>query len=245
MSLRCIEECSSDGLRKVVIEAGVDSSSISLFMNDDCIITIKVKENIFDLTKAKLKNRKYLIFAEKFLEKGLEDDTMQSIEDNLNSGTRRVSRCSVNFHFTNGLSCEGSSINLCLHGNRIQADWYYGKDRKLSDLLSMSTEDLFNAGKSWGVIKYNSHSNLKDIFGNNLCSFTYNNIDFYGYREMIEGFKNIDYLKKVDYFHTGSIFKMDTFSEKDKKNFAKASMFDKKILLLYLRDDLIPVYEIL
>jgi hypothetical protein len=245
--LRKISDVSSDGLRKVEINE-VDASSciIRLYNDNFCVMDIITKENVFELNRTKLSNRKYLSFAEKHIEKGVGQMSISAIESSVNFGCRQNSRCEMVFHFNSGLMlCCGthSYTNVSLdigEGKIISPKGSF--DRYSYDYLAGKTShEIFDLSYAWNVVtrEYGKY----DGVGNQLCCFEEANIKYYGYQEVIDGLNKTKYLDKVGYLDSKLVINLENLPKKDRVLITKANIIGKRIVILYFKDDATPVFD--
>lgn len=251
--MRSVEEISIDGLRRVVLsEVNSDNSKLDFFREGFCYLSVEIPENIFNLSKSKLRNRKYLNYAEKFLEEDFGTDTVSTIEKFINFGAKSNSRCSFTFNFPNSLQSikgSGDPIKVSFNIGILKSFSYYYcsfKEYSILTLSQMSDKELFNLSGSWDIVDID-YSEIKDFADNCLCSFKYNNITYMGYRNVLENFNATKYLNKVDYLNTGKLFKENIFTREENLLITKAVCLKKNItiLILYINEDASLVYKIL
>lgn len=247
--LRVAQDISKDGSRKALIsEINADSCKIELFYDDFCVMEIITSENTFELDKKKLSNRRYMQFADEFIESGLNGKSLIDIKYMINQGHRKQTKCNIKFHFTNALRIVDTKYDIDYRiniGNRDIKPYYtsiggYTYDR----LNSMSSNELLELADNWYVLNFESGG--QDGLGNQLCNFEYNGYTFYAYKEIIDGMQRTEYLKKIDFLKTNSILKLDNIPDEMKKELAKSKMLGlkKKIMILYFYEDATPLLKL-
>lgn len=249
-SLRVAQEISKDGSRKALIsEINADSCKIELFYDDFCVMEIITSENTFELNKKKLSNRRYIQFADEFIESGFNGSSLSNVVDFINRGCRRQSKCDVQFHFANALRVDNCGYSMKFYLNLFGKDIYaYDSFASFTydDLASKSIDELFDLSSAWNVIEY-KFTNCYDGIGIQLACFEYKGYTFCAYQDMINRLKRTEYLKKIDYLRTKELFKLDNIPNEMKKELAMSKMLglNKKLMILYFNEDATPIIKVL
>ena len=201
--LRVAQDISKDESRKAIIsEINADSCKIELFYDDFCVMEIITSENTFELDKKKLSNRRYMQFADKFIESGFNGRSLSNVLDFINHDGRGQTECNIKFYFTNALRIVDTKYGIDYRiniGNRDIKPYCSSISGYTYDRLnSMSSNELLELSGGWDVLNYEEGG--YDGIGNHLCYFKYNGYTFYAYKEIIDGMQRTEYLKKIDFF---------------------------------------------
>lgn len=248
-SLRVAQDISKDGKRKAVIkEINASSCKIELYYGDFCVMDIVTSENTLDLDKKKVSNRRYIQFADEFLESGFNGRSLSNVVSFINSGRRRQSKCDVQFYFANALRVDvcGYVIDYQINiGDRYIKARFSSNNYSYDKLASMSINELLELSSSWDVLSYKYGG--YDGIGNRLCYFEYNGYTFYGYRDMLDGMQRTEYLKRIDFLKTKSVLKLDNIPDEMKTELAMSKMLglNKKLMILYFNEDATPLIKVL
>lgn len=240
---------SSDGKRKYLIHPVVEDNTcvIRLFEDDFCVMEMKPMDNVHGLPENEKKDKRYLQFANDYLESGMPNRTIEQIHsllepvsldfscddlcDCLNSSEDLIH---VKFFFKNGLEMTVALYISITIG--VGEDYIIANDSEMcyerlpyKKIAGMSYEELLQVADSWDVdiikeVKY------LDIFGTEIYVLDYKGVPFYTHLGVINAMKHTSYLEKIEYLKTGSILKLD---KKTKDEIAKMKLTNvhKKIFI--------------
>ena len=238
---------SSDENRKVIISKYTyDGCSIKMYSNGFCQMELLTYEDLFQLSKKQLRIRHCIQLVNRFLEEGIEDLSFDDI-DELLKANREYMNCFIEMLFENTLEIakgfggiEFSTASIDVLGKALINTSHKYEKVPYKELAKLSTAEAFYKFSGWDMYDFvNSSLSYRRKNEEAESAFDYamdyvevDGISLYMYHDVLNILKSNEYLRKVDFFSSGKVLKLDNIQVNMKLELASTQSLEKKIVLI-------------
>lgn len=251
---------SSDENRKVIISKYTyDGCSIKMYSNGFCQMELLTYEDLLQLSKKQLRIRHCIQLVNRFLEEGIEDLSFDDI-DELLKANREYMNCFIEMLFENTLEIakgfggiEFSTASIDVLGKALINTSHKYEKVPYKELAKLSTAEAFYKFSGWDMYDFvNSSLSYRRKNEEAESAFDYamdyvevDGISLYMYHDVLNILKSNEYLRKVDFFSSGKVLKLDNIQVNMKLELASTKSLEKKVVLTYIHEDCTPEFLVL
>lgn len=248
--MRCVEEVSADGTRKVIIKEVSAITTNCVFYEvrnlNNKNYFYPLLEFTVDLSIDELDEEERCVnLAKTYLQVGIYDIFIYDIFKKL--ACYCYSDCPITIYIQENISIELKYDYT--FGLDIIDDYgdIYSKNDAMYKLKELTIKDLKQ--DFFGIVE--RYDLIPNILGvslsenkDSLGQFTYNGVTFLGYNYVLDKINKATYLRDIGFFSINTLFKENAFTDNDDVFFTKVKVLKKKVLIKHIKNDFSVEYEL-